>query len=691
MLIETRVNTYTTGNQFQSSVAALTAGGYVVTWTSFDQNGSSGIYGQRYDANSVARGIEFRVNTDTGSSQSASSVATLTNGSYVVTWSSWPQDGDGNGIYAQRYGANGIAQGNEFRVNTYTTDDQSNPSITALTNGGFVVTWTSFGQDGSEEGIYGQRYDAHGVAQGAEFRANINDIEADQLWGPVIALTDGGFVVTWITDYRGIHGQRYDAHGVAQGAEFHANIQNKVGAQSPSAAALTDGGFVVVWSAEFATGGIYGQHYDANGIAQGAEFLVNTGTSGGHLLTSVTGLAGGGFVVTWTSGSQDGYPSDYGIYGQRYDIGGVAQGAEFRINTYTAYDQLNPSIAALTDGGFVVTWESQNQDGSDLGIYSQRYNADGNVFSANPMLISTAGNDTLTGTLSADDTVTYAEATAPVAVSLAIISQQDTSGAGLDTLTNIENLIGSSYNDRLTGDKKDNVLVGGTGDDALKGGSGADTLIGGLGNDHYSVENVDDVIIENINEGTDNVSSRVTYSLIEGIENLTLTGTLAINGSGNIQANIITGNAAANELNGGAGKDILIGKAGNDTLNGGSGNDTLDGGAGNNMLTGGAGTGKDIFKFTTKGHIDTITDYTVGNDAIQLENAVFKALTTTGTLAASQFKIGTSALDANDFIIYNSATGVLLYDADGNGTAAAVPISTVGSGLAMTNADIVVI
>jgi Ca2+-binding RTX toxin-like protein len=702
MIIETRINTNTTGIQFQSSVAALTNGGYVVTWTSWDQSGLGGIYGQRYDANSVAQGAEFRVNTYTGGSQSTPASAALTNGGYVVTWSSWPQDGDDGGIYAQRYDANGVAKGGEFRVNTYTADDQSDPSITALINGGFVVTWVSSEQDGSEEGIYGQRYDANGVAQGVEFRANINDTAGGQLWGPAAALADGGFVVIWITDYSGIHGQRYNANGIAQGAEFHANIQNKTGAQSPSVAALTDGGFVVIWSAEFATDGIRGQRYDASGTPIDPEFLVNTDTTGGHLLTSVTGLSGGGFVVTWTSGSQDGYPSDYGIYGQRYDAGGIKQGTEFRINTYTAYDQLDPSVAALADGGFVVTWESQNQDGSSYGIYGQRYDANGDVFYANPLLISTAGNDVLTGTLSGDDTVTYAYAAAPVTVSLTIGSQQNTGGAGFDTLINIENLIGSDYDDMLTGDTQNNVLIGGTGNDVLKGWSGADTLIGGLGNDSYFVENADDVIIEHLNEGTDSVSSRVTYSLIEGIENLTLTGVLAINGTGNVQANILTGNAAANQLNGGAGKDTLIGKAGNDTLNGGSGNDTLNGGAGNDTLDGGGGAnvltggrGNDIFSFTvrttSKVSIDKITDYNVADDTIQLENSVFKALTKIGVLADNQFRIGTQALDANDFIIYNNVMGELLYDADGSGGIAAVQIAMVGIGLAMTSADIVVI
>jgi serralysin len=216
-----------------------------------------------------------------------------------------------------------------------------------------------------------------------------------------------------------------------------------------------------------------------------------------------------------------------------------------------------------------------------------------------------------------------------------------------------------------------NQLNGGLGNDTLNGGADADTMIGGLGNDNYVVDNVGDAVTENLNEGTDRISSSVTYTLPANVENLTLTGTTAINGSGNGLANILIGNSAANQLNGGGG------------------NDTLDGGTGNNTLTGGAG--QDIFRLTTAGHIDAITDFVVVDDTIQLENAVFTALATPGTLAAGQLRIGAQALDANDFIIYNNATGALLYDANGNGAGAAVQIATLSAGLAVTNADFVVI
>ncbi|SDY83443.1 calcium-binding protein [Nitrosomonas sp. Nm33] len=281
----------------------------------------------------------------------------------------------------------------------------------------------------------------------------------------------------------------------------------------------------------------------------------------------------------------------------------------------------------------------------------------------------------------------YDDASSAVMVNLA--TGTSSGGAGNDTLKGIEGILGSSYNDTLTGDVDANDLIGGAGNDTLNGGGGADTLRGGLGNDTYVVDNADDIITEFLNQGTDQINSKVTYTLSANVENLTLTGTSAINGTGNGLANVLTGNSAANQLNGGTGNDTLNGGGGNDKLNGGGGNDVLNGGTGTNTLTG--GLGKDIFKFTTAGHIDKITDFTVVDDTIQLENAVFTSLTTTGVLAVDQFRIGTQAVDANDFIVYNNTTGALLYDADGSGAGAAVQIATIGVGLAMTNADIVVI
>ncbi|HKQ82378.1 MAG TPA: calcium-binding protein, partial [Steroidobacteraceae bacterium] len=110
-----------------------------------------------------------------------------------------------------------------------------------------------------------------------------------------------------------------------------------------------------------------------------------------------------------------------------------------------------------------------------------------------------------------------------------------------------------------------NVLTGNSANNTLSGGTGADTMIGGAGSDTYVVDNVGDVVTENVNEGTDLVQSSVTYTLSANVENLTLTGTSAVNGTGNALANALTGNSAANILDGGAGADTLVGGAGNDT------------------------------------------------------------------------------------------------------------------------------
>jgi Ca2+-binding RTX toxin-like protein len=160
----------------------------------------------------------------------------------------------------------------------------------------------------------------------------------------------------------------------------------------------------------------------------------------------------------------------------------------------------------------------------------------------------------------------------------------EAASAGTDTVmssitwtlgTNLENLTLSGTSAiNATGNTLANVLTGNAGDNVLSGGTGADTMIGGAGNDTYVVDNIGDVVTEISAGGTDLVQSSVTYTLLANVENLTLTGTTAINGVGNTSDNVLTGNSAANTLTGGAGNDTLNGGAGNDTMVGGVGNDT---------------------------------------------------------------------------------------------------------------------
>jgi len=393
---EFQVNSTTTNDQDGSSTAALSDGGFVVTWNSWDQDGSGdGLYGQRYDSAGGAVGGEFQVNSTTDNHQFNSSTTALSGGGFVVTWSS-SLDGSGYGIYGQRFDSGGIAVGSEFQVNTHINGNQLWSSTAALDDGGFVVTWSSFDQDGSGYGVYGQRFDSGGIAVGSEFQVNSTTTN-DQDVSSTTALNDGGFVVTWSSEGQdgsgnGLYGQRYDSAGGAVGGEFQVNSTTDNHQTYSSTAALNDGGFVVTWSSGGQDGssyGIYGQRYDSEGIAVEGEFQVNTHINGNQYCSSTAALNDGGFVVTWSSFDQDG--SGYGVYGQRFDSGGIAVGAEFQVNSYTAFDQVYSSITALGDGGFVVTWESYDQD--DYGIYGQRFDSDGQKVMEEPAVIGVQSLD----------------------------------------------------------------------------------------------------------------------------------------------------------------------------------------------------------------------------------------------------------------------------------------------------------
>jgi Ca2+-binding RTX toxin-like protein len=343
---------------------------------------------------------------------------------------------------------------------------------------------------------------------------------------------------------------------------------------------------------------------------------------------------------------------------------------------------------------------------------------------ANNVLNGSTGIDTLIGGLGND---TY------VVDSITDTISEDVD-AGIDTVkssvnytlgTNLEKLTltgvaaingtGNTLNNTLTGNGANNILNGGIGLDTLNGGAGVDTLIGGLGDDTYVVDSTTDTITEDLDAGIDLVQSTITYTLGANLEKLTLTGTTAIDGTGNTLNNVITGNGVNNILNGGEGIDTLIGGLGNDTyivdsttdtiteaagagidtvqssvtftlgstldnltltgstaingtgntlsnvisgnvsnnlLSGGTGNDSLDGGAGNDTLIGGAGTdnltggaGTDRFQFVladsrltasnnTTFSGDTITDYAFGTDVVDGPTAVTAANMASRTLSA---------------------------------------------------------
>ncbi|MDZ4251029.1 MAG: M10 family metallopeptidase C-terminal domain-containing protein [Sulfuritalea sp.] len=646
--VETRVNTYNASDQGESSVAALSDGGLVATWRSDGQDGAyGGIYAQRYQADGTALDAEILVNTYTDSAQSSPSVAALSDGGWVITWQSYDQDGSGYGIFAQRYHADGTSAGGETRVNSYTTNDQIASSVAALADGGWVVTWQSNGQDGENNGIYAQRYAAEGALVGGEARVN-SYTTSDQAAPSVAALSDGGWLVTWQSrgqdsyEAFGVYSQRYYSDGTTATAESRINSYT-VGHQfRPSVAALADGGWFVTWASEFQDGwgkGVFGQRYNADGGAVGAEMHINTYTFSDQFDPSVAALSDGGWVVTWTSNLQDG--SGYGVYLQRYHADGTAVGAETRVNTYTLSNQSASSVAALSDGGYVVTWASHySLDGHyDYEVHSQRFDAYGNFVNWQGDAASNALNwsGLVAATLDGD--------------------------AGNDTLrggNGADRINGGSDNDSLEGGLGNDTLDGGDGNDLLNGGRGADRMQGGSGNDVYVVDNRFDQVTEFADSGIDSVSAKASHVLADHVENLFLTGSvtlrsggffsrktttfdLSIDGMGNASDNLLRGNRGHNELDGLGGNDTLLGGAGADTLNGGTGADRLVGGAGADVFAFAAGDGG-----STLAAADLLYDFEDGIDRIALAGGLdFAGLSITQgngiDTAASNTVIGTGS------------------------------------------------
>jgi hypothetical protein len=322
-----RVNSFTPSYQYSPRAAGDRRGNFVVVWSSYAQDGDAyGVFGQRFDAGGAPRGGEFQVNTYTGGGQGSAYYFSPSNhdvgmsptGSFVVVWGSYDnyQDGELASVQAQRYDANGVRQGGEFRVNTYTTGDEALPAVGVAGNGSFVVVWQQ--PDGGLNGIQGQRFDASGARLGAEFRVN--------------AATSG----------------------------------NQVG---PSIAVRDDGSFVVVWSVP--TGELFARTFSSTG-APGPEFQVNsyvTGyqyTYGGISVDKV-----GNFVINWNSSAGDG--SNYAIFGKRYTAAGVLRGAEFLVNAYTTGNQNMVSVASDEVGNIISAWRDGSRDNSGSGVYAQRH------------------------------------------------------------------------------------------------------------------------------------------------------------------------------------------------------------------------------------------------------------------------------------------------------------------------------
>lgn len=755
--VEQQVNTYWRSRQEDPDVAGLIDDRFVVVWESNGQDGNArGIFGKIYSDSGQELLSEFQVNTETSKNQEAPAVAALQDGGFVVVWQSQNQDGQGRGIYGQRFDAEGNpvgsetvrldaalaatpddpisvaytgtdagsddsglrltamgqmqgddgqdynvfrlrnasdeevtvvlqpyggsgtvytlgpnsetfvatddtggpdthlllhegeqvdvkaagggsfsygqevnAGGGEFLVNTTTRSNQITPDVAGLEDGGFVVTWQSQKVDGSGWGIVAQRYDAGGQPVGEETVVNTTT-QSNQTDTAVTGLADGGFLVTWIgkdtaaaapggdaddddddaddaddddddagdDDYEGDGGlavfqQRFDGNGEPVGEETRVGTAASGASEGADTASLADGGWIVAWTAPSAAapgsgssdaddddddddgedddaGGrdVYFQRYAADGSAVGEPELVNQTLTGTQESPKVGVLEDGGWVITWESANVDG--SSDAVMARRYTNDGSAYSGEVLINVSTRSAQENPAIGVTGEGDLMIAWDAEGSyDGSASTVFTKIFNAGGNV----------PGNDLLSGG-EGDDNVS--------------------GGFGRDTLD------GGSGADQLYGGADDDIIYYDPNDVSIAAGSGQDTLIATGGDD---VIYLDDLIFSNerdpenpnsgglevidLGEGADFV---VGDRSAVGEAPLTVYGgsgddILSLWGDG---ADTIEGGEGTDWIWGGEGDDLIDGGGGSDYLYGGAGSDTFMGGEGSDVVYVGRGDGDNV-------------------------------------------------------------------------------------------------
>lgn len=340
---------------------------------------------------SVALGNEFRVNTYTPGTQAAPAIAVNSQGNFVVVWqSNAGENGDayGYGIQGQRFNSNGEPLGDQFLVNSDTTNDQAQPAVAMTDAGNFVVLWQDdlgFGKD-----IAARRFNSVGDPVGNDFvvhRATGSTLSRPSVvmdeTGSFIAVFDGNSFGGGVDE---IIAQPVPAGGTPIGTQFIVNSYITGLQISPSIARDGLGDFVVAWASIGSDNGdpdynIQARRFTSDGKPIGEQFLVNSYTTSFQRQPSVAMNDDGAFVVVWQStGSDNGDPLVTSIQGQRYDSDGTAQGAQFLVNSYTTSAQGEASVAIDADGDFIVAWQSSGSENGDSlasSIQAQRFLSDG--------------------------------------------------------------------------------------------------------------------------------------------------------------------------------------------------------------------------------------------------------------------------------------------------------------------------
>lgn len=718
------------GDNTQSALAALPNGNWAVVYTDsgWAEGGTlgNGITLEIFDANGVAQTGFIKVNTSSTVDEVDPDIAVLSNGFIVVSWTR-PFSGTVDDVFARIFDQNGNALSanlaSEFAIAAEGFDRDILSALGILQNGKFVTVWQDSGDtDGDGGRITGEvnqltrtsvsdgasdtidvdslRDIASGNAGNDTFRgggldAFTNDtIDGGADSDRILATGDISLVDTTITSIEEIEFEalapeklvvvRADQIGAGLAADLVLDF----------AAVGTADRFRVEMRNATSVDLSQFQVQDFNPNAGEGDRLIILGDNDDETMrgTSVRDeLFGTGGNDVLDGGAGGDYLSG-GTGSDRVTYANAAAGVVASLsspggNTGEAAGDTYNSIENLTGSAFNDTLTGTNGTNSILGG-----NGDDRIsgLGGNDNLFGNDGNDVLLGGAGADkfsggagsDRVSYEDAAAAVIANLSSPGGNTGEAAG-DTYNSVENLTGSDFNDTLTGNNGTNSILGGNGADTISGlggndnlfgQDGNDTLIGGAGADALSGGN-----------GTDRASYQTAAAGV--VASLTTPASNTGDAAGDTYSSIenLTGSAFNDTLTGNSNVNVLVGGNGNDTLNGRAGSDTLTGGSGN-----------DTFVFDTAlgaTNVDSVTDFNFANDTIQLDNAIFNAIVGVGVLSAAQFVANTSgtAGDSNDRIIYETDTGKLFYDSNGNAAGGSVLFATLSAGLGITNADFFII
>ena len=440
------VNTTLAENQSKPAIVALTSGGFVVAWQSLLQDGDlAGVYARVLDVAGEG-GSEILVNENTAGNQVRAYVTARSDGGFVVGWADAAAPPQGQ-VYLQSYTAGGELQGDNqvVSVDDVTTINNSvNIELTELTDGSLVAVWNAW--NGSQN-IYGRTLEIlikqeptppREIGSTSPTSVLNATLPGDQINPSIAALPDNQFVLTWSDrasldgDRGGILGRLYDETMTPLTSEFLVNTLTGDWQSKSNVASAPNGTFMAIWHE--ANGWVEGQLFTVSGEKQGPQFTVQDGFNGlsdvvadaqgnfwvvssvnngagyvnkysnaGELLVDslvlpsvgvasdpvITALANDSILVSWYDGQN---PSGSDIYAQFITAEGLLSGTPFVINTTIAENQSKPAVAAMTSGGFVVTWQSLLQDGDLAGVYARVFDAAGEGGSEILVNTSTTGN-----------------------------------------------------------------------------------------------------------------------------------------------------------------------------------------------------------------------------------------------------------------------------------------------------------